>query len=141
MATRKKRYKPKPFESSGVSNDTSANIYHSMLTSPAFMDMTKNQRILYVCMKDRYYGTRKPEADFPEIESFQGAEKFYFNLALAANEYNLYKKTNRKSFYDDIKEIERHGFIKTVSSGRNTHMRSVYRLADDWQTWKPENKS
>lgn len=51
MGRRKKVYKAKTFESNGASNDTSANVYESMLNSPAFMDMTKNQRLLYIYMK------------------------------------------------------------------------------------------
>lgn len=91
MTVRKKKYKPKLFESTGTSNDTSANIYHSMMISPAFKNMTKNQRLLYICMKDRFYGQRKPGLDYPDIDGLQGDDKFYFNFALA-EEYGLYTK-------------------------------------------------
>lgn len=134
MGSRKKPYKPKTFESTGISNDTSANIYESMLESPAFMDLTKNQRLLYLYMKKQYYGKRKPEKDFPDIEQLQGDDLFYFNLALAVK-YGLYTRGNHKSFYADIKAIEQHGFIETVSSGKSTKSRSIYRYSGAWKEW------
>ena len=85
MGKRKKPYQPKSFESTGISNDTSSNIYESMLLAPAFQDLSKNQRLLYVCMKAQYYGKRKPGKDNPEIESLQGDDLFYFNFILAEN--------------------------------------------------------
>lgn len=63
MGRRKGKYVPKLFESTGVSHDTSANIYGSMLESPAFKDLSKNQRLLYIYMKKQYYGTKKPGKD------------------------------------------------------------------------------
>lgn len=138
MTVRKKKYKPKLFESTGTSNDTSANIYHSMMISPAFKNMTKNQRLLYICMKDRFYGQRKPGLDYPDIDGLQGDDKFYFNFALA-EEYGLYTKGNKQSLYNDIKELEKHGFIKTLSNGKSTHSRSIYQYVKDWQTWKSGN--
>lgn len=118
-----------------MANDTSANIYESMLTSPAFTDLTKNQRFLYVCMKKQYYGKRKPGRDFPDVERFQGDELFYFNRSLAVDKYKLYKDGGRSEFYADIKALERHGFIETVSSGKETKSRSIYRFSGDWKTW------
>lgn len=105
-----------------------------MLDSPAFKDLTKNQRLLYVYMKKQYYGTRKPERDFPYVEQLQGAELFYFNLALAVK-YGLYSRANDRQFYNDIVAIEQHGFIKTVSSGRATKSRSIYKFVGEWKFW------
>ena len=136
MGRRKKAYAPKSFESAGAQNDSFLMIYESMLTSAAFKDMTKNQRLLYVCMKAQYYGKRKPAKDYPGIEKMQGQELFYFNRTLAVEKYNLYSDSNRKSFYDDIKAIERHGFIKTISSGKATKSRTVYQFTSDWRTWR-----
>ena len=135
IGQKKKKYIPKSFESTGVSNDTSANIYESMLTSAAFLDLSKNQRLLYMYMKAQYYGKRKPRKDYPDIEEIQGDECFYFNQALAVK-YNLYTRSNHQSFYSDIKAIERHGFIKIVSNGRNTKSKSIYKFVGDWKEWK-----
>ena len=85
-------------------------------------------------MKSQYYGKRKPGKDFPDIEQLQGNELFYFNQSLAVN-YGLYSRDNHKQFYSDIKAIEKHGFIKTVSSGAATKSKSIYRFVGDWKMW------
>ena len=135
MGQRRKPYTPRAFESTGISNDTSANIYGSMLESPAFKDLSKNQRLLYVYMKKQYYGVKKPRCDFPELEEMQGDDLFYFNLSLAVR-YGLYSRSNDRKFYADIKAIEEHGFIKTVSHGKTTKCGSIYRFIGDWKFWK-----
>lgn len=137
MGRRKRKYKPKDFESTGQSNDTSANIYDSMILSPAFMDLSKNQKLLYIYMKAQYYGKRKPGKDFPEVEQLQGETLFYFNMALAEN-YGIYTRSNHKAFYADIKAVEDHGFIETISNGSATKSRSIYKFSSRWQAW---NKS
>lgn len=134
MASRRRKYKPKSFESTGRSNDTSANIYESMLQSDAYKHLTKNQRLLYMYMKSQYYGKRKPGKDFPDVEQLQGDELFYFNLSLAES-YGLYTKNNHKALYNDIRALERHGFIKTIINGAATKTRSVYQLIGDWKFW------
>ncbi len=137
---RRTKYKPKPFESTGKSADTSANIYESMLMSESFQDLSKNQRLLYICMKSRYYGHRKPKKDFPGIAEVQSDECFYFNLELAV-EYGLYTRNNHTTFYNDIKAIEKHGFIKTISNGKATKTKSIYRFSSEWRNWKSPEES
>ncbi len=131
---KKKAYRPKSFESSGKSNDTSANLYESMLLSAAFMDLTPKQRLLYVYMKAQYYGKRKPGKDNPNIENLQGDDLFYFPRTLA-EKYNLYTRSNNRQFYNDIKAIEEHGFIKTISSGKATKTKSIYKFVGAWKMW------
>lgn len=133
--TRRKPYRPKSFESSGRSGDTSANIYESMLLSPAFMDLTPKQRLLYVYMKAQYYGKKKPGKVHPEVKSLQREDLFYFPLSIA-EKYKLYTRANKRQFYNDIKVIESHGFIKTVSSGKSTKSRSIYQFVNDWIKWE-----
>lgn len=129
---KKNKYKPKGFESDGRSNDTSSNIYESMLQSEKFKDLALRQRMLYVYMKAQYYGKRKPGKDFPEIESLQKDEMFYFTLNMA-EEYKIYSKSNSAQFYKDIKVLVEHGFIKKVVSGRNTKSKNIYEFAGDWK--------
>lgn len=64
--------------------DTSANIYESMLTSDAFALLTTKQQILYVFCKAQYYGKRKPEKDFPEVEQMQGGRAVLSQLGSSA---------------------------------------------------------
>ena len=135
MGKRKRPYRPKPFESNGAANDTSANIYESMLTSAAFRDLTKNQRLLYVYMKAQYYGKRKPGRDYPDTEQLQGDDLFYFNCK-TAEKYNLSNRENHKRLYADIKALEEHCFIETVSSGKAQRKKTVYRYSDKWRLWE-----
>lgn len=137
MTVKKKKYTPKTFESACTKNDTSANIYESMLTSSAYTDMTKNQRFLYVCMKAQYYGKRKPEKDFPDMDLAQGSDKFYFPFALA-KKYKIYTDNNKRQFYKDVQVIVEHGFIEVVSSGKQTHIKNIYKFSDKWRIWKTE---
>ncbi|MFR1625218.1 MAG: hypothetical protein ACLSU1_10555 [[Eubacterium] siraeum] len=43
MSRKRRTYQKKPFESTGKSDDTSANIYVSMQLSKAWMTLTANQ--------------------------------------------------------------------------------------------------
>ena len=110
MKTRKK-YKPKDFESTGVSNDTSANIYESMLQSTAWKDLKPRERQLYIYCKAQYYGKRKPAKDFPDIPQVQSEECFYLNLSLVVS-YGIYTRNGNKEFYQDMKKLEEHGYEK-----------------------------
>ena len=132
---RKKNYHPKRFESTGENGDPFLMIFESMLVSQAFLDLTKNHRLLYVYLKAQFYGKRKPENDIPDIDGIKGNDVFYFNRELAVRRYKLYTDGNRSSFYADIKELEKHGFIITVSNGRATKSKSIYKFSDKWQTW------
>lgn len=129
------KYIPKGFESDSRSNDTSANIYESMLESEAFMDLTKNQRLLYVYCKKQYYGKRKPQRDYPDIEEFKSEECFYFCLSMAER-YGLYTRKNKGQFYKDMKALVSHGFIDVVSNGKYTKSKTVYRYSYAWKLWK-----
>ena len=139
-----KKYVPKRWESKGetymddcgrMRADTSANIYESMLTSDAFALLTTKQQILYVFCKAQYYGKRKPEKDFPEVEQMQGAELFYLNWA-AVQQYRLYKPSMDKNFYQDMKALCDHGLIEKVASGKGRRQKSIYRFSDRWKTWQ-----
>lgn len=145
MGKRRKRYVPKKWESKGEMYmdasgsrraDTSANIYESMLTSGAFVFLTDRQKMLYVCCKAQYYGKRKPERDYPDVEQLQGEDLFYLNWA-AVQKYGLYKLSMHANFYRDMKALCDTGFIEKVASGAGQRRKSIYRFSDRWQAWKP----
>lgn len=147
---RRKKWSARQFESQGqrftdpttgaIRSDTSANIYESMLLSAAYMDLTTRQQQLYTLCKAQFYGHRKPSQDYPDIEQVAGDDCFYLNLG-AVTRYGLYTRNMRGKFYADMKALEQHGFIKTVSSGRATKSKSVYRLVANWKDWKPADES
>lgn len=147
--SKKPKYVPKSFESAGhylpdkatkPRADTSANIYESMMISEAWADLNNRQRVLYLIAKQQYYGVRKPGKDYPDIETMQGDDKFYLNMAFV-NRFHAYKSHGNKELYGDIKALEEHGFIKTISNGRKHKQRSVYQYSDGWKTWKPKTES
>lgn len=144
MARHKNHYKPKAFESKGekyidingtLKADTSANIYESMLTSKAYIDLKTRQKMLYVICKAQYYGKRKPGKDFTDLEQLQRDDIFYLNLA-AVVRYGIYTPNMRKEFYNDMKALQEHGFIKLIAKGGgNGKTKSIYQFSSDWNTW------
>lgn len=146
MSRGRKKYVPKRFESKGekfidengkLRADTSANIYESLLLSDSFRDLSDRQKMLYIVAKAQYYGHRKPEKDYPEIELFQGADVFYLNWN-AVKRYGLYKDSMHSNFYKDMSALIEHGFIQRLSSGKGNRKKSIYKFSADWQSWKPE---
>lgn len=132
---RKKKYIPKAFESVGASNDTSANIYESMLLSPAFISLTPRQRVLYLCCKAQYYGKHKPAKDYKELELYQDDTCFYMNRAII-RKYCLYSDSSNKEFYHDIEVLINKGFItKELQGGGNGHTKSVYKFSGKWRDY------
>ena len=113
MGKRRPPYQKKPFESSGASNDVSANLYASMLMSPAWMDLTAQQKTLYVMCKLQLYGEKQKPTDDPA--------SFTMNQAKWCKLYKLYKPGN--------------GFVICVSSGAFGKTKSIYRLSSMWQKW------
>lgn len=143
MSRKKQKYNPKAFESVGEhflnqkgksQIDTSANIYESMLQSAAFKSLTTKQQILYVYCKAQYYGKRKPKKDYEKQGLFQSDEHFYFNIGLA-EEYGLYKMSNHKRLYTDLRALEKAGFIACEKSGKGHKEKNVYCFSDKWQKW------
>lgn len=119
--------------------DTTANLNFSLLTSPAFKDLTARQRMLYVCAKSEFFGARsRPKNDFADDDfKKDGAGlMFYLNHRLVTDVYGLYPKTNRRDFYKDIEALVSHGFISRVSNGRVNKQRSIYQYSAAWKTWR-----
>lgn len=132
----RRKYTPKPFESMG-GNDTFSMIFMSMLKSPAFKDLSNNQQLLYLFMKSEYYGQKhRPMKDYPDIAD--SIQYFYFNCRIA-EEYGYVKsKGNRGKFYDNIKVLVDHGFIETISNGKESKQKSIYKFSEKWKFWKGE---
>lgn len=137
---KKQKYARKLYESDGGVHDTYTMIFTSMLKSEAFKDLTSKEKVVYVCMKLQTVGTKKPRNDYPNIPDLQYEECIYFPLSLA-EEFGLYSRNSRKEFYSTIESLESHGFIKKISSGRNTRQKSIYKLSSDWIRWKKEQST
>lgn len=131
MSRRKQPYQKKAFESTGASSDTSANIYMSMLLSPAWKDLTANQQRLYLYCKSQYYAEKqKPNGD-PLC--------FTMNQSKWCGRYGLYEKSNAKGFYRDMAGLIKNGFVTCVESGAPTRTKSIYRFSSIWQKYGTES--
>lgn len=130
MSSRKKPYQKKTFESDCSSSDTSANIYMSMLLSPAWKDLTAQQKTLYLyCKAQLYAEKKKPDSD---------PRSFTMNQGKWSTLYGLYEKSNARGFYRDMTALIEHGFVACVSCGAGTMQKSVYRFSSMWlQYGKP----
>ena len=128
MSRKKHTYVKKAFESTGTSSDVSANIYETMLLSPAWLDLSASQKVLYLTCKAQYYAEKhKPVED--------DVTTFTMNLAKWADKYQLYAKSNQRSFHRDMAALISHGFVSCVSSGKITRTKSIYRFSSKWQRY------
>lgn len=152
MARKKNKQRPyMPFESLSESKDheyiynnkkqvdTTTNVCYSMLISPAFIDLSARQRMLYIYAKTQYFGARsRPRNDYKEIEEYQedgGRKYFYLNHYLLSEVFGLYPKSNTRDLYRDIQKLCENGFIEQVANGRANQKRSIYRYSDKWKKW------
>lgn len=149
MAKNKSRvYVPKTFESDpqfliGRNYDTSANIYMSMMLSPAWLDLSKAQQILYLYCKAQYYGKNKKEQkelmtaeELLSKKEVDTSKRFFMNREMWLNFYKIYPDNGQ--FYKDIKVLCDFGFIKTIERNQNTKKRNIYEFTDQWRFYKKE---
>ena len=128
---RKKPYEPKPYESMKTDRrETFANVYHSMLISPAFMDLSPRAKTLYLYCKAQTYQKAKDERNLRNDE-------FTMNQGKWKDKYHLY--TNANSFYADMNSLISHGFVDCVECGAIARKKSIYRLSVRWQFWGTDN--
>ena len=133
MSKVKNKYKPKSFESTGVSSDTSANIYMSMLTSDSWRKLTKNQQLLYVYCKAQYYAEkRKPKPQVKQLSDEELALCFTMNKSKWCGLYQIYQDGNQNGFTKDMKALISNGFIELVENGKTTRTKSIYKLSNHW---------
>jgi len=99
--------------------------------SPAWGDLTNNQRVLYTyCKAQLYAEKRKPEPD-----GYTGNREnlFTMNKTKWCTLYKLYDVNNGKGFYRDMNALIEKGFVECVECGRFTRTKSVYAYSDKWQ--------
>ena len=148
--TKRSKFSPKAFESSSkflpiisghIQKDTSANIYNSMLLSPAFQDLTATGVRLYLYMKARYYAEKKTDALITEYEKLTNQNinksiRFTFNKAVWHDLYHIYSNGGGNNFQKDLNSLIDQGFITKIQSGKLTKSKSIYEFSDKWVNWK-----
>lgn len=133
MSKKKNKYIPKSFESIGNSNDTSANIYMSMLLSDSWTNLTKNQQILYVYCKAQYYAEkRKPKPQIIELSEEELNLCFTMNKAKWCKLYKIYANGGQERFKKDMQCLIDNGFIDLIESGKNTRTKNIYKFSNRW---------
>lgn len=138
MSSKPRKYVKKPFESTGKSSDVSANIYESMILSPAWKSLTPKQKELYVICKLQLYSEKKPPKAVgkPDNEAL-----FTMNRHKYVKKYGLYKDNNRAGFHRDMNALIDKGFIDLVQSGKTNRTKSIYALSSRWQDYVPDKET
>ena len=135
MASRKHKKPLCQFESLIPEKDTTALIAHSMQISPAWIDLTPQQKVLYCACKDQRYQQRA--ADKPvKVDKEYEKDVFAMNTRIFIDLYHLYSEGNKAGFYRDMAALINHGFIDCFHSGKETRSRNAYRFSPRWKTWK-----
>ncbi len=140
MPRKKKKYEKKTFESSGSPSDTSANIYMSMLMSPAMRALTASQARLYVYCKAQYYAEK--DSSLRELFKKYGLPVptnlqpyFTMNKAKWCGLYFLYADQSDKSFSKDMAALIDKGFIVCHYASPNQRHKTIYKFSDNWQLY------
>ena len=133
--SKKPKYKPKSFESLGQKNDTSANIYMSMLMNKNWQNLTKNQQLLYLYCKAQYYAEKKKtiKLQLAEISEEELSKCFTMNKSKWCSLYHLYNDGNQNGFIKDMRALIENGFIDIVENGKVTRTKNIYKFSDRWR--------
>ncbi len=111
-------------------------LFKTLLNSPAFHELTGNQRSLYIfCMTQ--WGTDPFEDKYSEpdnVTEVDRRESFYMNLALGHSS-GIYGDKSKNTFYNDLKRLEAVGFIDCIYHGKGKGAKSIYRLSDRWKNF------
>ena len=134
MAKGKKSvYVKKSFESDLSKDDTSANIYVSMLLSERWKQLSKNAQILYVYCKAQYYAEKKkPKPTFRQLTDQEQKQCFTMNKSKWQSLYKIYPSDNGQ-FNKDMKQLIDNGFIELIENGKITRTKSIYMLSNKWK--------
>ena len=119
MPSRRKKVVPfRYWESSKVDGIEKRYIRlgNSQMLSKAMLGLSNAAFRVYICM--RLEAGDKPEFEYPY------------------RKYKIYM--SRPTFGKAVEELETAGFIKLVSSGKNTRQPNIYRFIDGWKTYNPD---
>lgn len=128
-ARKDKRYQIKAYESNKLNSDPFSGIYRGMMLSPAWQDLTAQQKVLYVACKMEIRDPRKPTDD---------PAGFTMNRYKWSEVYGLYKANNGAGFTRDMSALINHGFVSCVKCGVNSRSSSIYRLSAMWWNYGTE---
>ncbi|MDD5956808.1 MAG: hypothetical protein PUC40_07500 [Lachnospiraceae bacterium] len=118
-----------------------AAVPESLLLSLSFQQLKNRQKLLVIYCLAKTYGHVKPcdDKSHPAYNLFKDrSDAFYISFDDVTSRYHLYSRKATADFYGDLKELEDHGLIKKLWSGRGHKVKSVYCFSRDWIEWIPE---
>ncbi len=121
---KKKNKPPESWEWIGR-NGKFTRLYHELLESKAFIDLSLTEKVLFLHMKMQYKGNAAKNNPNGK------PEQFYFNLALA-KKYNICGKT---TLYKAIDNLIEHGLIDCIENNKNLRKKNVYAFSDRWKNY------
>ena len=131
------RKKGSPFQGvdcENVYNDTDSfsAVYHSQITSPAFMALSDEAKVmLMICKDTRRFYMRRYGGTFPDAIR-DDPLCFYMNRGLL----RAYGRNNPNKNQRALQELVRYGFIRVVELGWNTRTKNIYRYSQRWKKLK-----
>ena len=127
MARKKQSYRP--YQRRANTDKTGfAQLYHDLLDSAAFRDLTPRQRLLYV------YCVRESHGEATRDDPNHDSARFYMNRQVR-KQHELYGLSDSRQFERDMSELIKHGLVDAVKSGYECREKNVYRLSARWQHW------
>ncbi len=130
---RKRGYDRKPFESAkpgSSGHDRYVGLYDTMTCSPAWRDLSGNQRDLYRICKSQYM-KKGPAKRYPDYKPYDRDEVFSLSWDMVQEDAPQRETT----FYRDMKVLEKHGFINVLEHGGYNRV-TIYELSDKWKFWR-----
>lgn len=103
-------------------------LYHSMLDSEAFNDLSFRQQMLLIRLKSRH---RMKAANGTIAESNNGFIHF-----TAKEQKIFYGYEDGRQFRHDRDVLISHGFLRLTFNGANLRLPNTYALTGDWKNWK-----
>lgn len=122
-------------------SDSKIGITTSMMLHPAYLDLTAQQRNLYLIAKYQYHNAPDMPCKHNENDLYKGRtgkRYIYLNRKLAEVFHVYSDGKNNKSFYRDITALVEHGFIVPIE--RENNQRTIYLLSDEWKNYIPGMK-
>lgn len=120
-------------------------LYHDMLDSPAFHDLSGSQAKLFLYCRREAFGRAQSDYESGNIEglSFSGESSrlFYLNEALVKKQHKLYNANDKRGFRRDMEALVSHGFVDVVLNRAVSHKPNVYALSTRWTKWGTEEFS
>lgn len=108
-------------------------MFHDLMDSPAYHDLTPKQKVLYCYCVRESHGSAAEDAT--RAGKPYDERLFYMNRELACDRHGLYTRGDRRGMVRDMAALVEHGFVDCLSMGRKEMAKNLYRLSARWHFW------